>query len=66
MIICLLPVISLLVSDDDNMCFPLVCLCVKDRCEIEEKYTMVVASLMLSLIQGKTIFFVNSVDSCYK
>jgi hypothetical protein len=36
------------------------------RCEVDEKFTLVAATLKLGLIRGKTIFFVNSVDSCYK
>lgn len=36
------------------------------KCEMEEKFTLVAAALKLGFIRGKTIFFVNSVDSCYK
>ncbi|KAK7109234.1 probable ATP-dependent RNA helicase DDX56 [Littorina saxatilis] len=36
------------------------------KCEVDDKFTLVVALLKLGLIRGKTIFFVNSVDSCYK
>ncbi|XP_025095256.1 probable ATP-dependent RNA helicase DDX56 [Pomacea canaliculata] len=36
------------------------------KCEREDKFAIVAALLKLGLIRGKSIFFVNSVDSCYK
>lgn len=36
------------------------------KCEHEEKFSLVAALLKLGLIRGKSIFFVNSVDSCYR
>ncbi|XP_076461851.1 putative ATP-dependent RNA helicase DDX56 [Babylonia areolata] len=36
------------------------------KCDIDDKFTLLVALLKLGLVRGKTILFVNSVDSCYK
>nr|KAG5690428.1 hypothetical protein BaRGS_026475 [Batillaria attramentaria] len=36
------------------------------KCEQEDKFALVAALLKLGLIRGKSIFFVNSVDSCYR
>lgn len=36
------------------------------QCEEEEKYVLLNALFKLSLIRGRTIVFVNSVDKCYK
>ncbi|XP_041369379.1 probable ATP-dependent RNA helicase DDX56 [Gigantopelta aegis] len=36
------------------------------KCEDVDKFALIAALLKLSLIRGKTILFVNSVDRCYK
>ncbi|XP_062911394.1 probable ATP-dependent RNA helicase DDX56 [Mobula hypostoma] len=36
------------------------------NCEEEEKFLLIYTLLKLSLIRGKTIIFVNSIDKCYR
>eukprot|EP00061_Rhincodon_typus_P015535 g43260.t1 len=36
------------------------------KCEEEEKFLLIYTLLKLSLVRGKTIIFVNSIDRCYR
>uniref|UniRef100_V9KIE4 Probable ATP-dependent RNA helicase DDX56 n=1 Tax=Callorhinchus milii TaxID=7868 RepID=V9KIE4_CALMI len=36
------------------------------KCEEEEKFLLIYALFKLSLVRGKTILFVNSIDRCYR
>jgi ATP-dependent RNA helicase DDX56/DBP9 len=36
------------------------------RCEKDDKYLLIFAMLKLNLVQGKTLIFVNDINSCYK
>ncbi|XP_060712357.1 probable ATP-dependent RNA helicase DDX56 [Hemiscyllium ocellatum] len=36
------------------------------KCEEEEKFLLIYTFLKLSLVRGKTIIFVNSIDRCYR
>ncbi|XP_068742794.1 probable ATP-dependent RNA helicase DDX56 [Montipora capricornis] len=36
------------------------------KCEADEKFLLIYTLLKLNLVQGKTIFFVNGIDRCYK